>query len=721
MGGGDDLNHDLSSFFDGSFDQVTETKEQEPAGSPKEKDAPRTQAVERTGPAGSDTFQECGLELSIASDRMTAHLTGNKAHSFTSDSIVKGLEEKGIIQGINFDSIVQIISILRKEGQWTGKIVAARGVLPTEQEKISFPFISKGNWDDEEEGWVVDGNKLSFTPLVELFNKDCLPEEEEISRVVVRPVKPGETLAIIEAKQDPAPGFDIFGHSIPVGRPALLPGKKVKRNEKTGNYEAMSFGYLCIEGNVISVISPVLISEDNMAAYFINCPNRGAVKEPSVTSIKYGLIMKGIDERRISHNLIEKLCAGLAQDKISKPLIKIASGIEPVQGRDAKFVLSLDLEEKAGTVLEDNSIDLKERNTIHSVSKGDILATKYFCSTGKPGVTLFNKRIKQTPGSDLEIDVKGPIVRKRHDDKIEYYAKVAGNVSFSDNTLTLVDVYRVEGNVDYATGNIDVKTGLIVTESIMPGFKVTAGGHTLIGGTVENGAHVLVHGNLTVGKGIIGKDTKIIVLGSLQAEFVQDAEIMVKGDVEINSYSFNGMIRSGGTITIKKSAAQKGGKVVGGIVCATKGINISTLGGPANKNTLAAVQRDSESLAVLKKIQTEIQNCTGTIMKIMKSLRLESVDMNLIRNLIEKTPADKREMLIKVIENLNKLIKMRKECFEKEKSLERKIELALQKAKITIKSESFLGNKVRIGDHQITLDRDLGPAVFQLKDDKIVF
>lgn len=717
MEGGDDF----SSFFDDALVGEPTTDAQMPAPSGKDKSEAAPQTSPDKKPAGREALKESGLELTVAKDCMVAHLIGTKSHSFTSDSITKALEDEGIIRGINFDSIVQMTSTLEQEGAWTGKIVIARGALPTEKEKMSFPFITKGDWNDPEEGWVVDGNKLPFTALVELFGRDDLPEEEEVSRVIVRPVQPGETLAVVEAKQDPAPGFDIYGRTIPVGKPILVPGKKVKRNDTTGNYEAMTFGYLCITGNVISIIPPIIISPDNMEAYFVNCPHRGAGKEPSVNSIKYALIMKGVDEKRISQSRIEKLCAGLKQDKIATPLIKIASGIEPMQGRDAKIILNVDMEEKAGTLQENDSIDLKERNVIHSVAQGDLIATKYFASTGRPGVTLFNKKLKQKSGTDLDLAVQGPVVRKRYTDKVEYYAKVAGNISFTNDTLTLTDIYRVNGNVDYATGNINVTTGLIVTESIMPGFKVSAGGDTLIGGTVENGAHVLVRGNLNVGKGIIGKDTKIVVLGSLQAEFVQDAEIMVKGDVEIRSYSFNGTIRSGGEIVIKKSAAQRGGKVIGGIVCATKGITISTFGGPANKNTLAAIQKDVESLSVLKKTQETIQNSTGTIMKIMKSLKLEAVDMGLIRRLIESTPADKRGMLVKIIGNLNNLIITRKELLDREKTIEKQIALTLKKAKIRINNDAYLGNKIRFDDQQIILNRDLGPTVFELQDEKIIY
>jgi uncharacterized protein (DUF342 family) len=123
---------------------------------------------------------------------------------------------------------------------------------------------------------------------------------------------------------------------------------------------------------------------------------------------------------------------------------------------------------------------------------------------------------------------------------------------------------------------------------------------------------------------------------------------------------------------------------------------------------------------MLKKIQLELQNYTGTIMKIMKSLQLETVDIKLIRDLLERTPIDKREMLLKVVDNLNKLMKMRQELFEKEKLLQKKISYTMAKAKIWVESEAYLGSKVRFGDSQITLAEDLGNVLFELKDDKII-
>ncbi len=712
--GGDDLN----KFFEGSLEQEPTKDSLKHRPAVKKEDSEADDAIKYVG---KGKLKECGLELLVAKHKMVAHMVGKRAHSFTSESIVKALEVKGIVQGINFESILKIVGILEQTGTWTGKVVVAQGVVPTKSEQVSYPFLSKDNLQDPKEEWKVDGEKLSFKELVELYKKGHIPTEKEVSRVVARAVNPGEVLIVVEAKQDAVPGFDIYGTSIPVADPVLVPGKKVKRNDKTGNYEATTFGYLCIEGNVISVIPPVMVSPDMMEAFYVNIPCRGPARAPTISSVKYSLIMKGVHEKRISPFMVEKLCAGLEKNTIKKPLIKIAAGIKPVHGKDSKFILGLDLEEKAGTVQEDDTIDLKERDLIHTVEKGDLLATKYFATAGRPGFTLFKKRIKQRPGSEMEYATKGPILRKKYDDRIEYYAKIAGNVSFEKDVLTLVDVFRVEGNVDYSTGNIDVNTGLIVTESVMPGFKVVAGGNTLIGGSIDNGAHILVHGNLNVGKGIIGKDTKVIVMGSLDVDFVQDAEIVVKGDVEIRKYSFNGIVRCGGEIIMKRTATTKGGKVVGGMLCATKGISISTLGGPSNETTVLAIQRNVELLALQKRIQEEIVNYTGNIMKIMKSLGLESVDMDLIRKIIEKAPVAKREMIVKVVGNLNTLLKMRQELYQKEKAVEKKIYKELERGQVRVKREVFYGSKIQFSDRMITIDQDLGPTVFMMAQDKIIY
>jgi len=667
------------------------------------------------------SFSQYNLKLSCSPDGMIALLVGSKAHSFSTDIIVSCLKKEGITKGIIHDSISQIVSNLKQEGSWTGKIIVARGKLPVPEEGLSFPFIAPVDRFGANKRWSVDGQSLSFDGLLEISRNQELPTENAVLNTKVRPVKPGEVVAIVEEHKAPSPGYDIFGKIVDFKGPELEPGENVKKSIKGDQYEATIFGYLCIKNNELSVISPIKVTTDGMAAYFVNCPPHVVPITPSLEDFKISLKNIGVVEDAIAPVLIEKLCVALKENRVPKPLIKIASGSAPFDGRDAKIVLAIDTEKKAGEVKADDTIDLRERNMVSSVFEGDLLAVKFLPTIGEPGFTVLGDKIPQKEGKKVDLSVIGPVLKKESGGRIDFFAKICGNVGFSNNVLTLTDVFVVNGDVDYSTGNIEVVTGLSVTESVLPGFKVSADGNAIIGGTIENGAQVVVKGNLKVEKGIIGADTKVVVMGSLQAGFVQDAEIMVKGDVVIGSYSFNGIIRSGGEVIIKDPSSQAGGKVVGGVVCATKGISMSTLGSAANTNTMVAIQRDIELSSTLKKAKVEIQDCTETIMKIMRSLNLSSVDMGLMKKLIEKTPSPKKEMLVKLLVNMNNLIKKRSELYTKEKKVDRKINELLEHAHIKINKEAYLGNRVRIGEDQVVLEKDMvGPTVFRLENETIL-
>jgi len=694
--------------------------EAEPAASSTflEEDSAFTPQV-RQAPETSPGFP-ADLRLEVAPDAMLVTLEGRNAKSFEAGVVVQELKRLGVTQGLDLDVLYRTVSLFKEAPVWNGRIVLARGEPPKNREEIVYPFIERQDSPGEVD-WLVEGENLPFGALLEIYDEEYLPKKEEIEGLRVKALGQGDVIATVKINEMPAPGFNVYGDVIAMTEPPLRPGKYIKKNELNGHYEAMIYGFLVISADVVSIKPAIKIAPNHMEAYFLNPPQVGERKIPLETDLKYGLILKGVKDQCVNKKKIKALCEAMKAGKALPPLVRIAKGLDPVNGEDAKFVHKLDLGKRAGAIREDESIDLKERNIVRGVEKGALLGEKILKVPGSAGVTIFGKKIRYVDGTDINILAKGPIKVIKKADRYLYYAKTNGNVSFRNNILTLTDTFRVDGNVDYATGNIDVTTGLVVTESVLAGFKVKAGGNTLIGGTVENGGSVFVDGDLEVGKGIIGEKTKVFVMGSLQAEFIQDAEVMVKGDIIISSYVFNGMVRAGGSIIVKKSASRRGGAVVGGVLCATKGVELSTIGSSANTVTTVAIQRDFELVGRLNKVLAEIQNCTATIAKMMRTVQIDDLNAETIKRLLASCPASKQEMIIKLLEHLNRFIKHRKGLYAKEEGIRKRIDIRLKKAKIHVKEKVNAGNKIQIGDIKRQIHDDTGRGSFQLDNDKIVY
>ena len=357
---------------------------------------------------------------------------------------------------------------------------------------------------------------------------------------------------------------------------------------------------------------------------------------------------------------------------------------------------------------------------LFTVSKGDLVAEKRLPTKGEPGLSLFGQTLPAQDGKDKNFQVGQGIVLERKEGRILYYAKADGNVVFRSNTLSIVEVCQLQGNVDYATGNISVNTDLFIKGSVEAGFTVRSEGNVQIQGMVESGALVVAKGNLTIGKGVVGETTKVVTFGNLVIQFVQDAEILARGDIVIGSYAFNGLIRSGGTITVKKEMGSNAGKIVGGVVCASKGVECSSIGSEANRNTVISLQAPPDEAAATKAYDERIKEFGQMIMKMTRTLQLDSVDPLAIRDKLDKVPADKKACMRKYMLKLNSAIKEKNSIELEKKMLQEKMDADLEKAKIRVSGEVYQGSEIQIGSRKLVAPADLGPSVFQLRNGRIV-
>jgi hypothetical protein len=382
-----------------------------------------------------------------------------------------------------------------------------------------------------------------------------------------------------------------------------------------------------------------------------------------------------------------------------------------------------DIEIKAGTVCEkDGSMDMKERNLVTSVAKNTLLARKMLLTKGVPGKTIYGTDVEAPDGADRDIVINDGVYEKLQDGgTICYYAKIDGNISYKKDNIAIMGAFGIEGNVDYSTGNIVVKTGLSVSGSVCQDFSIKTAGNTIINGSVETGAKVFVEGDLCVNGGIIGHSTKVVVIGNLQVGFVQDAEVVVKGDVVVNNYIYNGRVRSSGEIRIKKESGSLGGKIIGGYVCATTGIDVSTVGSSAIRNTIVALQADPVVLGQQQKLIEDIAYCDQNIAKMLRTLQLPTFDPGIIKAMLAKATPEKKALVIKILTTLQKFIKHRAEIIEKKKQLLTLVEQGLKNGTIRVSANFFEGSTAEIGTAKYVAQDDMGPAVFQLQEGKIIY
>ncbi|HFQ80879.1 MAG TPA: DUF342 domain-containing protein [Desulfobacterales bacterium] len=655
------------------------------------------------------------VNLSLSADKMEAILRVGAAEQLPAlPEVEAALKKLGVNTGIDLEPLQKALaSPIAGEPR---AMIIAQGRRPGRRRTVIYNELQRLS----DGGWTAGGFKFDFARLPALL---AAKERDMVAHDSVRvmALKPGDIIAHIEENFEAEPGLDILGKEIPpLEDPMPEAGQNVEFDHQEMVLRAVTYGYLLIENEVFKLLPPIWITPDKLLAFYINLPQIGGPRYPEPEDIELLLEDIGVVEACRVKFLIHKLCQSLKEGKKTAKMAKIAAAIPPKPGRDAEFSLEIEMDKKAGELRADGSIDLRERNAVVSVNEGMLVARKKLVKKGKNGLDLFAKTIKAYDGRDLKISTDASIRVETDEENTLYYAARTGNVNFISNNLTITDIFKVNGDVNYETGNLDVKSALVITGSVFPGFKVQAQGNLEIKGGVENGAQIIAQSDLIIGRGIIGSDSRIIVMGNLHTAFIQDAEILVRGNAVTASYAFNAVIRAFGSISILKGQHKKSGRAAGGIICSSKEIQASTAGSPSNAETTLAIKPEPEILRKKELIENKINKCRESMAKISRTLPFELTHEDEIKSFLAPLAAEKKKPFLKLLTIFNTILKEAQSLKKERQQINEDIESILEDARIRITEHIFAGCTIQFGDQKLLLREEMGPQIFKYQNGKII-
>jgi len=663
-----------------------------------------------------------GKEIAIAADKMrvTVKVCGGKPIS--SYQLNHGLDQLGVSFGVNWQSLVAVEEHSKIGAR--AEVVVATGIAAEPRRSVTFPDVQRGIALDGSFFWLADGIKLDGAGLRAVLAAETL-ERVEKNTLLVKAVAAGTILARIYQNPEAKPGTNVMGEIID---PAddILPerGDNVSHNEKDGTYEASLYGYLILEGNTMSVLPPVWIAPDHLGAYYVNCTQIGDPIYPAGNNLANSLLGMHIPEGVIRRGIIDKLAERLHQGQLlSAKTVKIAEAIAPKAGRNARFDFCAEMGSKADTIRCDGTIDLIERSAVVAIKAGILIAEKTTATKGISGADLFGETIEAADGLDQTMLFDDDVIRaEERGGQIFYYAQKDGNLRFAANRLTIADIYTVSGNVDSSTGNIDRREDLQINGSVMAGLTVRSQGNIAIAGSVYNGGKVFAGGDVSIGEGIVGAETRVVALGHLQAVFIQEAEVIVKGDALVRGYLYNAVLRANGTITVvnNQEYGHKSGRIIGGLTCSSRGIVVSRVGHPGQPDTVLAILPDPEYSGQLKKLEDEGRNCRESIARISRTLPFESFEPAAIKKVLAQMPAEKRDPVIRLLTTFNNLIKRQQNIEALRKEVNSRMLSSLRNSAIQITQEICMGSELQFGEKKMVISADLAGTTFTLQGGEIV-
>ncbi len=329
--------------------------------------------------------------------------------------------------------------------------------------------------------------------------------------------------------------------------------------------------------------------------------------------------IKGVDPA-----IIDEACGAFVKKGKLKDFL-LAKGKEPVPSKDGvvKWLLDTTLGEiRAGKVGKTGRIDYRERRNFVEVNKDQLLGTWTPPALGIPGVDVFGEPL-QPPSPKENNIIPGKNVRLS-DDGTKCYSTIDGHVFASGLKISADRLLKVEGNVDFNTGNIHFPGDVEVSGNVEGKFIVEAKGNIVINGIVEN-AEVRATENIIVKKGVI-RNSRVIAGKNLETEFIQDSYAECGGNLIVNKSIVKSIINANEDITVASMHGSNG--IVGGEVNAGYGISTYCIGTELGVHTKVGAGRNNKLFLHYKKLVSDGLKAKANIKRFKKVLELTKTGSN---------------------------------------------------------------------------------------------
>lgn len=376
------------------------------------------------------------------------------------------------------------------------------------------------------------------------------------------------------------------------GTISLVAGGGTEANEEGTAISATAHGYpkLVVQSGAVGttaeiVLLPLIqVSGDLMEARLNLFPP--VTGSPPVTCER---LVEILHQAEVLQNIdLEALNQAVTQVAESgRPLFDliVARGRAPIHGRDAYLRMEIEIGPLPGKLLANGTIDFRERQMFVGVKEGQLIATKIPATQGKDGLNLAGAPIPATDGKNLTIKVAGDTIFNETDGTIRAIAAGVLSVVGKD-TLRVASKQRIEGDVDFKTGNVRSQNSLEISGSVLPDFVVSAGGNLLICGNVQSGK-IKCRGNLEIKGGIVGQESEVQARGDIDVTYIERGEVAAEGNIVIRKGCYYSSLQAGGSIHCPETV-----KLVGGVIIARGSLSAGQIGSSSSTPLSIAIGVD---------------------------------------------------------------------------------------------------------------------------------
>ena len=646
------------------------------------------------------------MYLAVSSDRRHARVDVPPG---TSVAAVRGLlEAEGITRGVLDAGIAVAVEKATRTGLVQPGVLVAQGTAPRAGTDMAVRFLAP--------------RPLSRPPdlsdLMRLFGSGSIDAIEAGAGACIGwLVRSGQPLAEYSVTGG-RPGEDLFGAAIPPPPPArslaVGPGAELRETVVV----ATRMGYAGLHEGRLTVLSPIWVGPGGEAAWLVRVPNFEGSARSLEADLHESLLASGV-VRGADVAAIRDAAQGTGG-----PTHRLAAAIQPETPPPPAPRFTFEHAFRPGLAREDGSTDFRERNMFPAVEAGALLLEVAEPVWGRPGWTVTGEPIPSLPVPKVEViasqNVRGEVVDGVH----RLFAEVEGTATVRADVrvgrpqlryrwrVAVRPALSINGDVDFATGNIDAGGNVAVRGKITKGFRVTATGDVRIGGEIEDGAHVEAGGSVQVGLGIMGAHTRVEAAGAIEARFVNEATLLAGEDVRVQRYIHDAQVQAGGWVRVAGRGGRGVGGITGGHVVARHGVESRTLGSTYTGRTLIEVGLDSRLDVRIAEVRGAFDEADAELAEVAARLGVATFDEASVRGLISDEP-EQRQALLAEIRRARPILHRQVIAKEQREALEGERDALLADARVLVEETTHAGVTVDIREHRYAVKDPIEQARFR--------
>lgn len=416
-------------------------------------------------------------------------------------------------------------------------------------------------------------------------------------------------------------------------------------------------------------------------------------------------IVYGINSKALSE--VEEL---ISQNVPEFSKIVIAQGRELGVSIDAYLHFDMEIGPIAGKILEDDTIDFRERRIMVGVEENQCIATKIPAFQGSPGINVFGEETPAIEGKDLKIRLLNDA--KFSNETMQVTATKNGVLSVvNDNTIKVCSRQIIVGDIDFNIGNVDSRSCVTIRGSVQPGFLVTADGDLEITGDIMS-TTIKSLSNVVIKGGITGKKTLIEAAGDCDINFIEQGKIVCGGLCVVRNQSYYSDIFSGSDIRCKNDS-----KIMSGSLLAAGNISVGDVGSKDCKPSMIAAGVLAERLVQFKELKSNVVEQQEEI--IVWLHRYPGTTGSKKVRKMEQKLAETKLMLLRMNMIPGTGLYSRAGINENDKSqsgeeYSAKESIDITTIKIVVNGTIYAGTKIQIGNRTLDLDKTVSSRQFIL-------